>query len=113
MRRISQKWKIAIETPNKERWDGVEKPGADLYYRLATIGHIAANPSAGTMMSLASNAWGVFGAAFGPLNLLSLFRRRFTFQGAMAGVTVGAIAEILWLVFVSATGVLGIICQSP
>ena len=34
---------------------------------------IASNPNSGTIMGLVENAWGVFGAAFGPVILLSLF----------------------------------------
>ena len=70
---------------------------------------IAANPNAGSIMSLVSNAWGVFGAAFGPVIMLSLFWKRFTFSGAVAGIVVGAAADILWLVCFSATGVYEII----
>ena len=70
---------------------------------------IAANPDAGSIMSLVSNAWGVFGAAFGPAILLSLFWKRFTFQGAVAGIAVGALVDILWLIFMSSTGVYEII----
>lgn len=61
---------------------------------------IAANPNSGTIMGLVENAWGVFGAAFGPAILLSLFWRRFNFQGAVAGILVGAAVDILWLIFV-------------
>ncbi|MBQ8877220.1 MAG: sodium/proline symporter, partial [Lachnospiraceae bacterium] len=39
---------------------------------------IASNPNSGTIMGLVENAWGVFGAAFGPAILLSLFWKRFT-----------------------------------
>ena len=65
---------------------------------------IASNPGAGTIMSLVSNAWGVFGAAFGPAILLSLFWKRFNFPGALAGIIVGALVDILWLAFLSGTG---------
>ena len=58
---------------------------------------IAANPNSGTIMALVENAWGVFGAAFGPVLLLSLFWRRFNFSGAVAGIVVGALVDILWL----------------
>lgn len=34
---------------------------------------IASDPNSGTIMGLVENAWGVFGAAFGPVILLSLF----------------------------------------
>ncbi len=70
---------------------------------------IAANPGAGTIMSLVSNAWGVFGAAFGPTILLSLFWKRFNFQGALTGIVVGALVDILWLAFLSGTGVYEIV----
>ena len=66
---------------------------------------IASNPAAGTIMSLVSNAWGVIGAAFGPAILLSLFWKRFNFAGALTGIIAGAAADILWLVFLSGTGV--------
>lgn len=61
---------------------------------------IASNPNSGTIMGLVSNAWGVFGAAFGPVILLSLFWRRFTFAGAVAGIITGAAVDVLWLIFV-------------
>ena len=70
---------------------------------------IAANPNSGTIMGLVENAWGVFGAAFGPVILLSLFWRRFTFGGAVAGIVVGALVDVLWLVFLKGTGVYEII----
>ena len=70
---------------------------------------IASNPNAGSIMSLVSNAWGVFGAAFGPVILLSLFWKRFTFAGAAAGIVVGAAVDILWLAFLSGTGIYEII----
>jgi len=70
---------------------------------------IAADPDAGSIMSLVSNAWGVFGAAFGPAIMLSLFWKRFTFEGAVAGIVVGAAVDILWLSFLASTGVYEII----
>jgi sodium/proline symporter len=70
---------------------------------------LASNPNAGSIMSLVSNAWGVFGAAFGPAILLSLFWKRFNFQGAVAGILVGALVDILWLAFLSGTGIYEII----
>ena len=70
---------------------------------------IAANPNSGTIMGLVENAWGVFGAAFGPVILLSLFWRDLTFPGATAGIIVGAAADIMWLTFLSSTGIYEII----
>lgn len=70
---------------------------------------IASNPGSDTIMGLVSNAWGVFGAAFGPVILLSLFWRRLTFAGAAAGIVAGALVDILWLAFLSSTGLYEII----
>ena len=66
---------------------------------------IAANPNTGSIMDLVSNAWGVFGAAFGPVILLSLFWRRFNFKGAVAGIVAGAVVDIGWFVLLSSTGI--------
>ena len=70
---------------------------------------IAANPNSGTIMGLVENAWGVFGAAFGPVILLSLFWKRFTFAGAAAGIVAGAGVDILWLACLSSTGIYEIV----
>ena len=70
---------------------------------------IATNPESGTIMSLVSNAWGVFGAAFGPVILLSLFWKRLNFFGALSGIVAGAAVDILWLVFLAGTGLYEII----
>ena len=66
---------------------------------------IAANPESGSIMSLVSNAWAVFGSAFGPVILLSLFWKRFTFAGAFAGIFCGAAVDICWMQFLGSTGI--------
>ena len=72
---------------------------------------IASSKGAGAqaIMNLVENAWGLFGAAFGPTILLSLFWRRFNYTGACAGVIVGAIVDIFWLMCMSGTGVYEIV----
>jgi sodium/proline symporter len=72
---------------------------------------IASSKGAGAqaIMNLVENAWGLFGAAFGPTILLSLFWRRFNYAGACAGVIVGAIVDIFWLMCMSGTGVYEIV----
>lgn len=58
------------------------------------------------IMNMVENAWGLFGAAFGPVVLLSVFWKRFTYQGAIAGITVGAAVDLLWYNFLTdSTGV--------
>ena len=42
------------------------------------------------------------GAAIGPSIILSLFWKRFSFAGAIAGITVGSVVDICWLLFLSA-----------
>ncbi len=66
---------------------------------------VASNPNSGSIMDLVTNAWGVFGAAFGPAILLSLFWKRFNFKGAVAGIVTGAVVDIGWILLLSSTGV--------
>ena len=70
---------------------------------------IASDPNSGSIMGLVENAWGVFGAAFGPVILLSLFWKRLTFGGTVAGIAAGAAVDILWLVFLSSTDIYEIV----
>lgn len=53
--------------------------------------------AAQAIMDLVSNAWGIFGAAFGPAVIFSLFWKRFTYKGAVCGIIVGALVDMLWL----------------
>ena len=55
------------------------------------------------IMNLVENAWAGFGSSFGPVILLSLFWRRFTYKCAIAGVLVGAIVDVLWYNLLSAS----------
>ena len=69
---------------------------------------IASSKASGaqSIMSMVENAWGGFGASFGPVIILSLFWKRLTYKGAIAGVVGGAVTDVLWLVFLTAkTGV--------
>jgi sodium/proline symporter len=48
------------------------------------------------VLELVSYAWAGFGAAFGPIIILSLFWKRMTRNGALAGIIVGAVTVIVW-----------------
>jgi len=48
------------------------------------------------VLGLVAYAWAGFGAAFGPVVLLSLGWGRMTRNGALAGVVVGAVTVVLW-----------------
>ncbi|MGN1473839.1 MAG: sodium/proline symporter PutP [Eubacteriales bacterium] len=60
---------------------------------------IASNGGKGAqaIMNMVENAWGGFGSAFGPVILCSLFWKRFTYKGAIAGVVGGAVTDVTWL----------------
>ncbi len=49
-----------------------------------------------TILGLVAYAWAGFGAAFGPTIILSLYWKRMTSWGAMAGMIAGAITVIIW-----------------
>jgi sodium/proline symporter len=48
------------------------------------------------VLELVGYAWAGFGAAFGPVIILSLFWKRMTRNGALAGIIVGATTVIVW-----------------
>ncbi len=49
-----------------------------------------------SIMGIVSNAWAGFGAAFGPAILFSLYWKRLTLKGTVAGIIGGASAVIIW-----------------
>jgi sodium/proline symporter len=60
-------------------------------------GLLAMNPDS-SILSLVGNAWAGFGAAFGPAILFSLRWKRTTREGVLAGMIVGAVTVIVWIV---------------
>ncbi len=52
----------------------------------------------GGLLGIVGYAWAGFGAAFGPVVLLSLYWPRMTWAGAMAGIVSGAVTVLLWRV---------------
>ncbi|GAA0598656.1 sodium/proline symporter PutP [Virgibacillus siamensis] len=61
---------------------------------------IAMNPES-SVLELVSYAWAGFGAAFGPIILLSLFWKGATRNGALAGIIVGAATVVIWGTYLS------------
>ncbi|PHK49642.1 sodium/proline symporter PutP [Staphylococcus edaphicus] len=57
-----------------------------------------------TILGLVGNAWAGFGAAFGPLVLLSLYWKGLSRTGAVSGMLAGAIVVIIWIAFVKPLG---------
>jgi SSS family solute:Na+ symporter len=58
---------------------------------------IARDPNS-EVLGLVAHAWAGFGAAFGPLIVLALTWKRMTGAGALAGLVVGALVVIVWIV---------------
>ncbi|MGN1411889.1 MAG: sodium/proline symporter PutP [Oscillospiraceae bacterium] len=56
---------------------------------------LASNPES-SVFGIVSFAWAGFGAVFGPLMLFSLFWKRTTKQGAIAGMIVGGLMIFIW-----------------
>ena len=76
---------------------------------IAIIGIIIAWDEKSVIFTIVSFAWAGFGATFGPLMLFSLFWKRMTRAGAIAGMLSGAGMVFLWkLVIKPLGGVLGI-----
>ena len=56
---------------------------------------LAADPDS-KVLGLVAYAWAGFGAAFGPVVILSVLWKRMTEKGALAGMIVGAVVVVLW-----------------
>lgn len=65
---------------------------------------LARNPE-NTVLSLVAWAWAGFGAAFGPVVILSLYWKSMTRSGAFAGIIVGGLTVVVWKQFASLGGV--------
>ena len=70
---------------------------------IARIGLDNEKSWAADIMNMVENAWGLFGASFGPVVILSLFWKRFNYAGAVAGIIAGAAADIAWLLLFTDT----------
>lgn len=64
---------------------------------VAVIASLLAFDRNSSILSLVSNAWAGFGAAFGPLIIFSLYWRKMTKQAAMLGMISGALTVLLWI----------------
>lgn len=64
---------------------------------VAVVALLLAMDSSNSILSLVSNAWAGFGAAFGPLVLFSLYKRDLTQNAALAGIISGAVTVLFWI----------------
>lgn len=65
---------------------------------IAVISLMLAYTPKDTILDIVGHAWAGFGAAFGPVVLLSLYWKRMTKWGALAGMVVGGVTVIIWLI---------------
>ena len=64
---------------------------------VAIVGILLSLTPSDTILGLVGNAWAGFGSAFGPAILLSLYWKRMTKWGALAGMIVGAVTVVIWI----------------
>ena len=59
---------------------------------------LALNPDS-LILTMVAYAWAGFGAAFGPAILFSLFWKRMTRRGCIAGIVIGGLTVLIWKQF--------------
>ena len=64
---------------------------------VSLVGIVLALDPNNSILGLVANAWAGFGAAFGPIVLLSLTWKRMTRNGALAGMVLGAATVLFWI----------------
>jgi len=63
---------------------------------VAAIAFVIALDPESSVLELVAYAWAGFGATFGPVVILSLFWKRMTATGAMAGIFTGGVTVLVW-----------------
>ena len=91
---IEDLYKIAFKKESSQK--GYVMLGRIAVAVIAVIAASLAWEQNNTILGLVAYAWAGFGAAFGPIILLSLFWRKLTSKGALAGMIIGAVTVIIW-----------------
>ena len=63
---------------------------------VSVVAFIIALDQNSSVLDLVAYAWAGFGATFGPIILLSLFWKRMTRNGALAGIVAGGVTALIW-----------------
>jgi sodium/proline symporter len=71
---------------------------------IALIGMFIAWDENSVIFNIVSFAWAGFGATFGPIMLFSLFWKRTTQAGAIAGMITGGVSVFVWKLLISKLG---------
>ncbi len=71
---------------------------------IAILGIIIAKNPDSSIFGIVSFAWAGFGASFGPIMICSLFWKRTTLPGAIAGMAAGGISVFIWKYLIAPIG---------
>jgi sodium/proline symporter len=71
---------------------------------IAILAVIIARDPGSYVFKIVAFSWAGFGASFGPLVLASLFWKRTTFEGALAGMVAGGVSIFVWKFLVAPIG---------
>lgn len=71
---------------------------------VAVVAMLLASDQNSVIFNIVSFAWAGFGAAIGPVILMSLFWRRVTGRGALAGMLVGGVTVVIWRMLLAPLG---------
>jgi sodium/proline symporter len=107
MSTISSQLLVTASSLAEDIWRGALKPAASerevvLVGRVSVVlvtgvaALLALNPES-SILTLVSNAWAGFGAAFGPVIIAALWWRAMTRAGALAGMLTGAAVVVGWI----------------
>ncbi|MFJ4045717.1 sodium/proline symporter PutP [Microbacterium sp. NPDC089987] len=91
---VEDLYKVAQRTPPSQK--RLVLMGRMAVLVVAVIAIVLAITPNDSILGLVSFAWAGFGAAFGPIIILSLFWRKLTNWGALAGMFVGAATVFIW-----------------
>ncbi|MEJ6488517.1 sodium/proline symporter PutP [Leucobacter sp. USCH14] len=91
---VEDLYRLARKTPPSDR--SLMLLGRGGVLAVAIVAALLAISPNDSVLGLVSFAWAGFGAAFGPLVLLSLYWRRLTNWGALAGMITGSVAVFVW-----------------
>lgn len=105
---------IASSAFSKNLWGGViRKKASDkevmwvsriVLFTIALIGMVLAWNENSVIFTLVSFAWAGFGATFGPVIIFSLFWKRMTKAGTIAGMVTGGVMVFVWNLLVRPLG---------
>ena len=71
---------------------------------ISAVGIVIALDENSVIFTLVAFAWAGFGATFGPIMLMSLFWKRTTWKGAIAGMVSGAVMVFVWNMLIKPMG---------